>query len=169
MTHLQNTDPKEEVQIRQPNLGSTSSAAALASIDLATVRAEDDRIAYLASRYRADRANLDRFYAVPQSSVRNLRMSSFCSDWLTELERLDATSLSEKERAQLAALKQSIHSDFGRIQMQAKSLEEIGSLVPFATPIVELAEARQRVESMDAAQLAGHVDDQASRQIKSHE
>ena len=91
-------------------------------------------------------------------------MGRFLTSWHTALEGLKPASLREGEREELERLKQEIQQQLDTLQQYADSQGMIDRWAPFVSTIIELAEARQRVDELDARMTAGRLDEMA-RQI----
>ena len=83
-----------------------------------------------------------------------------CSSDLVALKAIDPAKLSSDEaRDALKRLQESIQRDQNTLDTQVKAQGEIWPLVPFTLTIVDLEEARRKVEHMDARKTAGVVND----------
>jgi uncharacterized protein (DUF885 family) len=86
-------------------------------------------------------------------------MRKFYSDWLAALEKLDADKLSEAGRADRKRLQDDVRSALRQLDVQAKAQAEVAPLLPFAPTVIDLEEARRRMERVDAAKAAGLLND----------
>jgi uncharacterized protein (DUF885 family) len=111
-------------------------------------------------RYEADRDQLSRFYGLP-SPTRFSRMERFYGDWLAAVQKLDASKLSEKARADRDSLIQEIQKDTQQLATQAATQAEISPAVPFAGTVFDLYEGQLRMQKPDAEKTAAVVDDLA--------
>ena len=134
--------------------------------------------------YNADRATLHGNYdrgggtgrgggrgAVPAgvpalslSTNRIARLKRFDMDWQAALARLDASRLSPAAQADLNALKTAIQANLRQLDADAASIAQITPLLPFAPHIIELSEARIRMQDMDAKK-AGGILNEVTKQI----
>jgi hypothetical protein len=120
----------------------------------------DHEMRIVGSRYNSDRGALNRTYALPASPTRYARLTRFHKEWTIALKKIDPAKLSSDEaRAELKRLQETIQHNQDELDAQVKTQAEIGPLVPFALTIVDLEEARRRVEHMDARKIAGVVND----------
>ncbi|HXG10553.1 MAG TPA: DUF885 family protein [Gemmataceae bacterium] len=110
-------------------------------------------------RYEADRGSLNRFYTIPSSPTRHARLKRFYADWLAALQKLDADRLSPEGREDYRRLYDGIRRELRQLEQQARSQAEIAPLVPFAPTIINLEEARRRMEKVDAFKAAGVLND----------
>ena len=110
-------------------------------------------------RYEADRGCLSRSYTIPTSPTRYARLKQFHTDWLTALEKLDAAKLSPEAREDYQRLQDSVRRELRQLDSQAQAQAEVAALVPFAPTIINLEEARRRMEKVDAAGAAGLLTD----------
>jgi uncharacterized protein (DUF885 family) len=104
--------------------------------------------------YTVDRGSLTRSYPVAISSARRERFKKFYSDWLASLQKLDFDSMSEDGKIDYVLFKNHLEYELRQLDIQARQLSEIEPLVPFAGKIVELEEARRRMEPINAAKIA---------------
>jgi hypothetical protein len=89
------------------------------------------------------------------SPGRLARLKRFDLDWQAALAAFDAAGLSSAGRAELDAMKTSVASNLAQVDAEAASLALVTPLVPFAPSIVQLVEARIRLEDLDAEKAAG--------------
>ena len=134
-------------------------------LDLSSLQSQQNRIAKIASRFQADRGNLNRFYVVRESPNTCKRMRKFYLDWLSALVKLPADTLTDEERTDLESLKNDILDLNARLDERARRQAAIQPLVPFASTIMQLAEDRQKVKKVNSQEAAGQVDE-SSCQIK---
>jgi uncharacterized protein (DUF885 family) len=107
-------------------------------------------------RFEADRASLNRFYAtVPDAPARNARLKRLHAGWLAALGELDADQFSEKGRADYQRLTDNVRRELRDLEKQAKTWADIAPLLPFAPTLLNLEEARRRLERVDAVKAAG--------------
>ncbi|HKN84990.1 MAG TPA: DUF885 family protein [Pyrinomonadaceae bacterium] len=109
--------------------------------------------------YTVDRGSLNRSYPVAISPARRERFRKLYNDWLASLEKLDFDSMSQDGKIDYILFKNHLEYEVRQLDIQARQLSEIESLVPFATKIIELEEARRRMEPIDSAKLAATLTD----------
>jgi uncharacterized protein (DUF885 family) len=109
-------------------------------------------------RYLADRGSLSRSYPVELSPARQARFKQFYSDWLGVLGKLNFDGLSQDGKVDYLLLKTHFNHELQQLDIQNKSLAEIAPLTPFAQTIIDLAEARRRMEPLDSAKAAAALD-----------
>jgi hypothetical protein len=85
-------------------------------------------------------------------------------DWQAAVAKLDAGKLTPAARTELDALKAATAANLEQLQADTAARAAVGLLVPFAPAIVDLSEARIRLEEVDARRSAGVLTD-VSRQI----
>ena len=110
-------------------------------------------------RYTADRGSLARSYPVQTSRSRRERFKKFYEEWLTSLQSLDFDSMSEDGKIDYILFKNHLEYELRQLDIQARQMTEIEPLVPFGTKIIELEEARRRMEPMDSAKIAATLND----------
>jgi len=104
--------------------------------------------------YTVDRGSLSRSYPVAVSQGRRDRFKKFYSDWLASLQKLDFDSMSQDGKIDYLLFKNHLEYELRQLDIQARQLSEIEPLVPFGTKIIELEEARRRMEPIDSAKVA---------------
>ncbi len=110
-------------------------------------------------RYTVDRGSLQRSYPVAYSRSRRERFKKFYDEWLASLQSLDFDSMSQDGKIDYILFKNHLEYELRQLDIQARQLSEIEPLVPFATTIVDLEEARRRMEPIDSAKIAATLND----------
>jgi uncharacterized protein (DUF885 family) len=110
-------------------------------------------------RYTVDRGSLQRSYPVATSPTRRERFRKLYNDWLTSLLKLDFDSMSQDGKIDYILFKNHLEYELRQLEIQAKQLEEIQPLVPFARTIIDFEEARRRMEPIDSAKAAATLTD----------
>src|SRR5262249_52741594 len=75
------------------------------------------------------------------------------------LAKLDVSKYSKAARADLQELRKKVESERQELETQAKELAAVAALVPFAPTIIQLEEARRRMEKVQPAAAAGRLTD----------
>ena len=109
--------------------------------------------------YTLDRENLQRFYDEPLSETRAKVMGEFYSQWAAAMPKIDFDRLNQHGKVDYLLLKSKIEFEQKQLSLNRARKAGISGLVPFADPIIALAEARQRVAPMDAAKAGKQVDE----------
>ena len=150
--------------LNEPQRAASRSAPA-AAVDADDLDRSSSEIRPLIERYSADLGNLNRFYAVPFSPTRRERLKQFYTDWRTRLDRLPFDGLSFDGKVDYLLFRNYLDYQLRQLDIQAKQIAEIEPLMPFASTIIGLEEARRRMEAMDPAKVAASLDD-LNRQIE---
>jgi uncharacterized protein (DUF885 family) len=116
----------------------------------------------LVERYLADRAALLRRYPLRLSEARRERLRGFYRAWQAALGRLDFDRLSQQGRVDFVLLANQLAYELRLLDREARSFAETADLVPFASRIVELEEARRAMVPLDPRQVASTVSTLAS-------
>src|SRR5262245_2803924 len=124
------------------------------SPDLKDLDNSQSELRSLIERYVADRGSLTRSYPVEISPARQARFKQFYSDWLATLGKLNFDSLSQDGKVDYLLLKTHLIHEQQQLEIQDKTMAEVAPLAPFAQTIVDLAEARRRMEKIDPAKVA---------------
>ena len=110
-------------------------------------------------RYTVDRGSLARSYPVAVSRSRRERFKKFYDEWLASLQSLDFDSMSQDGKIDYILFKNHLEYELRQLDIQARQISEIEPLVPFGTKIIELEEARRRMEPIDSAKVAAALND----------
>jgi uncharacterized protein (DUF885 family) len=110
-------------------------------------------------RYTADRGSLTRSYPVAISPARRERFKRFYEEWLASLKALDFDSMSEDGKIDYLLFKNHLEYELRQLDIQTQQLAEIQPLLPFAGTIIDLEEARRRMERIDSAKIAATLTD----------
>lgn len=94
---------------------------------------------------------------VALSPARIARLKRFDLDWQAALARLDATALTPAGRSDLATLQQTIAANLKQLDADANAMQEVLTLAPFAPALVQLIEARIRLDDIDSKKAAGDL------------
>ena len=138
--------------IQTPAQGNKPNGARPKAAEPAETRASEMRASI--ERYTLDRGSLQRSYPVATSPARRDRFRKFYNDLLASLLKIDFDSMSQNGKIDYILFKNHLEYELRQLDIQAKQLEEIQPLVPFAKTIVDLEETRRRMEPMDSAKVA---------------
>lgn len=100
-------------------------------------------------RFSADHGSLNRFYTIPASTAREARMQQFYHEWQTRIARLDFDRLSHDGQVDYLLFKNHLDHELRQLELQTRQMAETESLMPFARAIIELHEARRRMEPVN--------------------
>lgn len=95
--------------------------------------------------------------AVALSPARIARLKRFDLDWQAALARLDVKTLTPAARADLATLQQTIVANLKQLDADAEAMQAVVNLAPFAPTLVQLIEARIRLDDIDSKKAAGDL------------
>ncbi len=132
-------------------------AASRLSLQLPAADAPRSKLRGVVGRYQADRRILERYWATKQSASRQERFRQFYRNWLEAVSALETDSFCELTRADYHRLLQDIYTQMAENESAALGSIETTSLLPFRSIIVDLAEARAKVEPVDAVEMARQV------------
>jgi uncharacterized protein (DUF885 family) len=103
------------------------------------------------------RGNADTTQGAGLSTRRIARLKRFDMDWQASLGRMDSSKLSPAAKAELQALQATVAANLQQLDADAAAIAEVMPLLPFSTPLVDLSEARIRLDTVDARKSAGIV------------
>lgn len=112
-------------------------------------------------RFSADHGSLRRSFPVDSSPARDARFRRLCEEALDALRRLDFASLSHDGQVDYVLFENHLDHSLRDLEIRAKSAADAAPLVPFGPSIVDLAEARRRMETIDGATAAARLTDLA--------
>jgi uncharacterized protein DUF885 len=94
---------------------------------------------------------------VPLSPARIARLKRFDMNWQAALGRIDAAKLTSAARTDLDGLKAAVVDNLNQLDAETLTMARALAVVPFAPKIVQLVEARIRVDEMNAQRAAGTI------------
>ena len=112
----------------------------------------------LLERYASDLQSLRRFYDVQLSPTTERVMRQFYEAWRTALQQIQFGSLPQEGRIDYLLFRNKLDHEIRQVDLNRKRAAEIADLIPFAPAIVELKEARQRVDPLDASAAASALE-----------
>lgn len=110
-------------------------------------------------RYTVDRGSLARSYPVAVSSGRRARFKKFYTEWLTSLQSQDFDSMSQDGKIDYILFRNHLEYELRQLDIQARQISEIETLVPFGAKIIELEETRRRMEPIDSPKIAATLNE----------
>jgi uncharacterized protein (DUF885 family) len=91
---------------------------------------------------------------VAVSRARRERFKKFYHDWLVSLQSLDFDAMSQDGKIDYILFKNHLEYELRQLDIQSSQISEIEPLLPFGAKIIELEEARRRMEPIDSAKVA---------------
>jgi uncharacterized protein (DUF885 family) len=122
--------------------------------DASEARTPESEMRAIIEYYVVDRGSLARSYPVASSPARRDRFRKFYSDALERIQKLDFDSMSQEGKVDYVLFKNHLEHELRQMDIEEKQLAEIQPLIPFAKTIVDLEEARRRMEPIDSAKAA---------------
>jgi uncharacterized protein (DUF885 family) len=141
----------------------TSRRPAAVAIDTGDLDSTESELRGFIERYTVDRGSLSRSYPVEISTTREARLKKFYGEWLASLERVNFDALSDSGRADYALLRSHLDHELLQLEIQSKSLAEAAPLLPFSQTIIDLVEARRRMELIEPSKAASLLTDLKKR------
>jgi uncharacterized protein (DUF885 family) len=138
---------------RRPASGQSSTS----DLNVPELQRAPSELAGLIERFDTDNDILNRAYPVAQSPVRQARMKEFMSSWLSTLLKLNFNSMGEEGRIDYLLFKSHLENELRQLDIQEKRQVEAAPLVPFAQTILELDDARRRLEPIEPAKIAAQL------------
>lgn len=119
----------------------------------------------LLERYESDLQSLRRFYDVQLSPTTERVMRQFYEAWRAALQQVQFGSLPQEGRIDYILFRNKLDHEIRQLELNRKRSAEIADLIPFAPAIIELKDARQRVDPLDASAAASTLE-QISKQME---
>src|ERR1043165_9051374 len=104
--------------------------------------------------YVADRGSLVRSFFVNNSSARRERFRKFYQDALDRIQKLNFDAMSEEGKVDYILFRNHLEHELRQLDIEEKQQAEIAPLIPFGKTIVDLEEARRRMDPIDSAKAA---------------
>jgi len=112
----------------------------------------------LAARYSTDRQALQRRWNVGYSQARRERMREFYESWQSRLERVGQMDLGVEGSIDYVLLQNDLRYRLQRLDREAETFAGMAALLPFATPISNLVQARYAMQPIDPERSAAVLD-----------
>jgi uncharacterized protein (DUF885 family) len=96
---------------------------------------------------------------VPLSPARIARLKRFDLSWQAALGRIDAGKFTPAARTDLDGVKSAAAENLNQLEAETLTMARALAVLPFAPKIVQLVEARIRVDDMNAQRAAGTITD----------
>jgi len=105
-------------------------------------------------RYATDRAALLRRYDVPFSPARQERMRAYYEEWGSRLRAMNFDALGLEGRVDYVLLDHEVTYQLELLVREGRQFAEMRAWLPFALTIMDLQEARRRMEPVDGQRVA---------------
>jgi hypothetical protein len=145
-----NTSPAPTVSASQPKPDAP---------DLDDLDKQDSEMRPVIERYVVDRGSLTRSYPVAISPARSARFRQLYSDSLAQIRKMDFDRMGQEGKADYLLFQNHLEYELRQLDIQARQFAEVQPLLPFAQTIIDLEEARRRMEPMDSAKAAALLTD----------
>ena len=122
--------------------------------DLALLVSPSGGLRDLVERFETDHRTLRRFFDASFSTARRAEEMRMMELWLGALDAIDFDALDADARIDYVLLRNRLRYELRRLEIDAAERDETLALVPFGDAIVELQEARRRLEPGDPARAA---------------
>jgi uncharacterized protein (DUF885 family) len=131
-------------------------APAVASAnDLSDIDTSNSEMRRFIEAFVADRGNLQRYYNVESATETRERLRRYYTDWTTRLTRLNFDQMSQDGKVDYVLLRNFIEHELRKFDFDAKSEAEISVYAPFSDTIIQIEDARRKVQPMNAKETAG--------------
>ncbi len=117
------------------------------------------RLRGVIEKFAQDYGSLNRFYTAQTSANRAARFRQFYAERLAFLDKQNFNSLNADEQVDFTLFKNYLTHKLKELDRNAKLLEEMSALIPFARTISDLEDTRRRLETIDSAKTAALLND----------
>jgi uncharacterized protein (DUF885 family) len=104
------------------------------------------------TRFSTDRTALSRRYRMDYAPEHQARFRQFYSAWQNRLHALDFNRLGQEGRIDYLLLDNRLRYELELVKREERNYAELAKITPFVPQIIQLQEARARMDSMNAAQ-----------------
>ncbi len=118
----------------------------------------------LLERYSTDLRSLRQFYDVQLSPITERAMRQFYIAWRAAIQQIPFNQLPQEGRIDYLLFRNRLDHEIRQLDLNRKRTDEFADLIPFAPAIIELKDARQRVDPLDPPAAAATLE-QISKQI----
>jgi len=108
----------------------------------------------LVETYSTDLAALRRSQSIEISTARMERLRRFQEGQLRALETMDFNALDQDGRIDFLLFQNQLRFELRELEHEQKRVSEVAGLLPFSQGIIQLEEARRRMEPVDSAKSA---------------
>ena len=105
-------------------------------------------------RFSTDRDAVTRRWDTPYSAERRARLREFYAAWRSRLDAMPFDKMSQDGKVDWILLSRLVDHEQDLVGREEKRMKELALLLPFATTITGLGEARRRLEDVDPAAVA---------------
>ncbi len=109
--------------------------------------------------YAVDRGSLQRSYPVASSPARRERFRKFYGDALERIRQLNFDAMSQAGKVDYILFRHHLERELKQLDIEEKQLTEMEPLIPFASAIINLEEARRRMEPIDSPKTAATLNE----------
>src|SRR6266550_1576652 len=127
------------------------------ALDASESNAADSEMRPIIEYYVVDRGSLLRSFPVSSSPARRERFRKFYGDALERIQKLNFDSMSQEGKVDYLLFKNHLEHELRQLDIEEKQQAEIAFLIPFSKTIVDLEEARRRMEPIDSAKTAASL------------
>ncbi len=105
-------------------------------------------------RYTSDYEAIDRSYSLSMSPLRQSYLNELLQDWKTKLSEVNFDVLSQDGKIDYLLFRNHLEYKIRQGQLQANSWKESEPLLPFASTIITLIDAKRKMETINPERLA---------------
>lgn len=138
------------------SLGAQTPTPASAYVpDLTTIESTTtSEMRNVVERFSTDRETVMRRWDTPYSSERRTRLREFYAAWRSRLDAMPFDKMSQDGKVDWILLSRLVDHDQDLVGREEARMKELAPLLPFATTITGLGDARRRLEDVDPAAVA---------------
>lgn len=122
-----------------------------------TEQEEDESMRQRIERVREDLGNIEQFYNIQLSDTRRFRLQKYLKEELVDLQSLSFNSYNQGGKIDYLLLQNYLKQRLRQLDLDAAKNKKTEPLLPFATKIIVVCEARQKMEPIDGKVAAEDV------------
>lgn len=111
----------------------------------------------LIERYTADYESIDRSYSLSLSPLRTQLLNELYKTWMKKLSNVNFETLSQDGKVDYILFKNYLDHEQRQLQIQSSYFSEAQPLLPFANTIIELNDARRRMDTLNSEKAANVI------------
>ena len=138
---------------------STAFSTALAQQNATALDEPPTELTDAMQRFVADRGSVTRFFDIPTTVARRTRMTEFYQDWMAHLDSYDFGALSHEGKVDWLLFRNHLESELEQLGIAGLRVSEAEPLMPFGTRIVDLEEARRKMEWVEPFKAAALIEE----------
>jgi uncharacterized protein (DUF885 family) len=131
--------------------------AQVKQVDSGMLDSSASELRYFIERYTSDYEAIDRSYSLSMSPLRQQLLKELYESWKKKLSEFNFDALSQDGKIDYLLFRNHLGYEVRHMQIQATSWGETDPLLPFASTIIALNDAKRKMEPINPEQLAREI------------